>query len=64
MVGEVTRKYVFDAYLSIRYTSMPLVRQGIDSTHPAAVTCPVMKLPKWLDASMTALYPEMLAMEL
>jgi hypothetical protein len=33
-------------------------------SYPAAVTCPVRNLPKWFDASKTALYPAMFAIEL
>lgn len=35
-----------------------------ESSYPAAVTWPVMNLPKLFEASKTALYPAMFAIEL
>ena len=36
----------------------------MERTYPAAVTWPVRNLPKWLEASRTALYPAIFAIEL
>jgi hypothetical protein len=51
------------AYLPICNVSK-LMYTRTSLTYPAAVTCPVMNLPKWFEASSTALYPAMFAMEL
>ena len=45
-------------------TPAPITRTFAGGTLPAAVNCPVKKLPNSFDASTTARYPAMLAVEL
>jgi hypothetical protein len=50
--------------LSKRHGLVGQYLNGLNISYPAAVTWPVKKRPKWFDASKTALYPAILAIEL
>jgi len=45
-------------------TPAPITSTLHGGIFPAAVTCPVMNLPKLFEASKTALYPAIFAIEL